>query len=199
MGAKVYSKVPKGKPGGVSRGVAEAREPTAGGVRNVLNSFRRIVRSLRLSSRAAQQKVGLSGAQLFVLQCLARQSPCSIKEIAARTATDQSSVSVVVHRLVVGGHVRRAISESDRRSVQLTLTPSGRRLLEIAPKAAQDRLLAALTKLPKVELRMLSRLLSKVVESAEVSQEATSLFFEDEPSPIRDTTLRTRTTRAPHE
>src|ERR1700759_5720039 len=88
-------------------------------VREVLNSLRRIVRSLRLEWRNAEQRVGLSGAQLFVLQCLARQSPCSVNELAARTATDQSSVSVVVSRLVASGHVRRTPSKTDRRSVEL--------------------------------------------------------------------------------
>src|SRR4051812_1910780 len=67
--------------------------------REVLNALRQIVRSLRVSSRAAEQSVGLSGAQLFVLQCLARHSPCSVNELAVHTATDQSSVSVVVSRL----------------------------------------------------------------------------------------------------
>ncbi|HEY3667307.1 MAG TPA: MarR family winged helix-turn-helix transcriptional regulator, partial [Polyangiaceae bacterium] len=65
--------------------------PANGDVRQVLNALRQIVRSLRVSSRTAEQRVGLSGAQLFVLQCLARQSPCSVNELAARTATDQSS------------------------------------------------------------------------------------------------------------
>ncbi len=150
-------------------------------VRVVLNALRRIVRSLRVSSRTAEQRVGLSGAQLFVLQCLARQSPCSVKELAARTATDQSSVSVVVSRLVSGGHVRRAPSKADRRSVELTLTKSGQALLESAPAAAQDRLIRALTQLPKAELKTLSRTLTQVVELAEVSQEPSSLFFEEGP------------------
>jgi DNA-binding MarR family transcriptional regulator len=151
-------------------------------VREVLNALRRIVRSLRVSSRTAELRVGLSGAQLFVLQCLARQSPCSVNELAARTATDQSSVSVVVSRLVARGHVRRTASKTDRRSVELTLTKSGLALLQSAPEAAQDRLIFALTKLPKAELKTLSRSLIKLVELAEVSQESPSLFFEEGPT-----------------
>jgi DNA-binding MarR family transcriptional regulator len=151
-------------------------------VRQVLNALRQIVRSLRVSSRAAEQRVGLSGAQLFVLQCLARQSPCSVNELAARTATDQSSVSVVVSRLVALGHVRRTASKLDRRSVDLSLSRSGRALLESAPEAAQDRLISALSELPKAELKTLSRLLGKVVQGADVSQPVPSLFFEDGPA-----------------
>jgi DNA-binding MarR family transcriptional regulator len=155
------------------------------GVRDVLNSLRRIVRSLRVASRTAEQRVGLSGAQLFVLQCLGRDSPCSVNELAARTATDQSSVSVVVSRLVARGHVRRTPSKLDRRRVELTLTKSGRVLLEAAPEAAQDRLLLALTELPKTDLSALSRILGKVVEMAEVANETPSLFFEDAPALVR--------------
>ena len=152
-----------------------------GDMREVLNALRRIVRSLRVSSRTAEQRVGLSGAQLFVLQCLARQSPCSVKELAARTATDQSSVSVVVSRLVARGHVRRVASKADRRRVELTLTKSGLALLQSAPEAAQDRLLFALSQLPKSELKTLSRSLIKIVALAEVSLES-PMFFEEGPT-----------------
>jgi DNA-binding MarR family transcriptional regulator len=161
-------------------------------LREVLNSLRRIVRSLRISSRTAEQRVGLSGAQLFVLQCLARQNPCSVNELAARTATDQSSVSVVVSRLVAHGHVRRSPSKTDKRSVELTLTKSGLALLKSAPEATQERLIFALNQLSKPELRALSRSLCKVVELAEVAQESPSLFFEEGPVAL---SARKRSTR----
>ena len=176
MGAKVNRRVsPAGTPL-----KSEPAQPTE--VREVLNALRRIVRSLRVSSRTAEQRVGLSGAQLFVLQCLARHSPCSVNELAARTATDQSSVSVVVSRLVTRGHVRRTPSKTDRRSVELSLTKSGLALLERAPEAAQDRLLAAFGALPKTELKALARSLGKLVELAEVAGETPSLFFEEGPA-----------------
>jgi hypothetical protein len=86
-----------------------------------------------------------------------------------------------VGRLVALGHVRRSPSKADRRSVELTLSRAGRALLESAPAATQDRLISALTQLPKAELKVLSRLLGKVVEAAEVSQQVPSLFFEEGP------------------
>jgi len=173
MGAKTVRK---------DAGVRENRHKPALEVRDVLNSLRQIVRSLRVSSRAAEQRVGLSGAQLFVLSCLARESPCSVNELAAHTATDQSSVSVVVSRLVALGHVRRVKSKTDRRSVELSLTRSGRALLESAPEAAQDRLIASLSHLKKTELVTLSQLLAKVVAGAHDSEQIPSLFFEEGPA-----------------
>jgi DNA-binding MarR family transcriptional regulator len=177
MGSQVkVSSLPR-----ATRGAATASDET----REVLNSLRQIVRSLRVSSRDAEQQVGLSGAQLFVLQCLSRQSPCSVNELAAHTATDQSSVSVVVSRLVLRGYVKRTASKIDRRSVELSLTADGRALLARAPEAAQDRLLAALAKLKKSEIALLSSLLGKVVELAEVSDENPTLFFEEGPVAVR--------------
>lgn len=153
--------------------------------RQILNALRQIVRSLRISSRNAEQQVGLSGAQLFVLQCLSTRSPCSVNELAAITATDQSSVSVVVSRLVSSGFVKRIPSKLDRRRVELSLTSAGRALLARAPEAAQERLLGALSKLGEPEREQLAGLLRRLVELAHVAEESPSLFFEEGPMLVR--------------
>jgi MarR family transcriptional regulator, lower aerobic nicotinate degradation pathway regulator len=169
--------------------------PATDEARRILNSLRLIVRALRVSSRAAEQQVGLSGAQLFVLQCLARRSPCSVNRLASYTATDQSSVSVVVSRLVARGYVKRTTSKTDRRSVELSLTADGRALLATAPEAAQDRLLAALSKLEKSEAARLAALLGKLVDLAEVPSTSPTLFFEEGPALVRPLTRGSRARR----
>src|SRR5690348_6142489 len=93
--------------------------------RRVLDSIRRIVQVLRVSSRVAEKQFGLSSAQLFVLHTLAQAEAASLNELAARTATHQSSVSVVVHRLVDQGLVKRNASRSDARRIELALTAAG--------------------------------------------------------------------------
>jgi DNA-binding MarR family transcriptional regulator len=145
------------------RALRQAAGPAAAEeTRQILSSLRQIMRSLRISSRNAEQ-------QVFVLQCLASLGACSVNQLAAATATDQSSVSVVVSRLVSRGYVKRVPSKLDRRSVELSLTQSGRTLLGATPEATQERLLGALGKLKKSERLVLSGLLSKLVELAEVS------------------------------
>src|SRR6188508_2107958 len=67
--------------------------------RAILDAVRRIVRDLHESSRASEKQVGLSGAQLFVLQTLAQSPGASLNDLAARTHTHQSSVSTVVAKL----------------------------------------------------------------------------------------------------
>ncbi|HSR98617.1 MAG TPA: MarR family transcriptional regulator, partial [Kofleriaceae bacterium] len=90
----------------------------------VLNGLRRITQALRLSSSVVQDTLGITGAQLFVLHQVAESPGASLRELAERTATDQSSVSVVVSRLVEAGHVARRTSDADARRTELTLTES---------------------------------------------------------------------------
>ena len=88
-------------------------EPQDHAVERSLNAVRSIVRALRINTRAIELKMGISLAQLFVLQQLAEKPAESLNELAERTATHQSSVSVVVRRLVERGYVSRTASALD--------------------------------------------------------------------------------------
>ena len=148
--------------------------------RTVLDAIRRIVQALRVSSRASEQRLGLSGAQLFVLQTLARQGAWSLNDLADRTATHQSSVSVVVDKLVARELVRRTQSRMDKRRVELSITAAGRKLLARAPEAAQERLITGLSLLPDGDRKGLARALSELARQMQVSEERPQLFFEDD-------------------
>ncbi|HEU4564086.1 MAG TPA: MarR family winged helix-turn-helix transcriptional regulator [Gemmatimonadaceae bacterium] len=126
----------------------------------VLDGIRCITRALRVSSREAEQRLGVSGAQLFVLQQLAQSPARSLNELAQRTRTDQSSASVVVSRLVARGLVAREVAVDDGRRVTLRVTPAGRAIVRRAPAAAQARLVAALERLPRAQVATLARALA---------------------------------------
>ena len=149
--------------------------------RAVLDSIRRIVRALRESSRETERSVGVGAAQLFVLQRLAGAPPLSLNELAERTLTHQSSVSVVVSRLVSGGLVARTRAAADGRRVEITLTPAGRALLERAPAAAQDRLIGALGLLGVADRKDLARQLGRLVEAMGLPPHHPPMFFERAP------------------
>ena len=148
-------------------------------IRDVLDSFRRIVRLLRLSSREAEREVGLSGAQLFVLQKLSEAKMLSVNDLAERTHTHQSSVSVVAQTLVDKGLVSRNRAADDARRLELTLTPAAKALLRKAPGAAQDRLIEALNKLPAVTRKQLSQGLAKLVEEAGLGDSEAPMLMEE--------------------
>jgi MarR family transcriptional regulator, lower aerobic nicotinate degradation pathway regulator len=149
-------------------------------VQAVLDAVRRIVHALRESSRWAEKHVGLSGAQLFVLQTLAEATAAvSVNELAALTHTHQSSVSTVVARLVERCLVRRARSDADARIVQLSLAPRGQRLATRAPDVAQQRLIHGVERLSSTRRRQLASTLSELAHAMDAADAAPAMFFED--------------------
>src|SRR5260221_5045979 len=94
--------------------------------RVVLDAIRRIVQALRESSRAAEKHAGLSGAQLFVLQTLGESPGLSLNELAERTRTHQSSVSVVVAKLARQRFYERGTASGDARRAEIRLSTRGR-------------------------------------------------------------------------
>ncbi len=132
--------------------------------RVIMDSIRRIVQLLRRSATAAEKSHGLSAAQLFVLHKLADGHSLSIGDLAERTLTSQSSVSEVVQKLVSNGCVTRVRSQRDARSVELSLTDDGRKILEKAPVAPQDYILAGLNRMPPRDRKQLARLLARLVK-----------------------------------
>ncbi len=145
---------------------------------DIINGLRTIVQALRVSSRQAEKVAGLSCAQLFVLAQLATVESLSLNELASRTHTHQSSVSVVVARLVEEKLVSRSKSGSDARQLVLSLTAKGRKKLAQAPKTAQDMLFEGLNNMTSEERRQLSVTLSKLIEESGMSEEKPQLFFE---------------------
>jgi DNA-binding MarR family transcriptional regulator len=134
-------------------------------VRDALDAFRRIVQALRVGSRDSERRTGLSSAQLFALQQIAEHPSVSINELAELTFTHQSSVSVVVQRLVARRLVAKVAARDDRRRQRLVLTAGGWRVLKRAPVAVQERLIAAIAKLSVSERRALARSLGRVARS----------------------------------
>jgi DNA-binding MarR family transcriptional regulator len=150
--------------------------------RIVLDSIRRLVQLLRRSAHVSEKSLGLSSAQLFVLHKLADVKTLSVGDLAERTLTSQSSVSEVVQKLVTGGLVARTRSTRDARSVDLSLTDGGRAVLEKAPAAPQDYILAGLNRMPPRDRKQLARLLGRLVKETGMVNITLSprMMFEDE-------------------
>jgi DNA-binding MarR family transcriptional regulator len=139
----------------------------------ILDSIRAIVKALRDSGRDTEQRLGITSAQLYVLQEL-REKPASINELAARTYTHQSSVSMVVARLVENRLVSRSAARNDARKVSISLTPAGRAILRKAPDAAQTRIMSALRSMSKSDLQSLSTGLESLTDVMADQQKAST-------------------------
>jgi DNA-binding MarR family transcriptional regulator len=146
-------------------------------VRSSLEALRRLVRGLRLSASDVESRLGISMAQLFVLQRLADGVPRSLVELAAETLTDPSSVSVVVSRLAARKLVARRPDPTDARRAQVTIAARGRALLERAPEPAQERLVRVLARLPERRVAQLATTLTQLANALGAND--ADLFFED--------------------
>jgi DNA-binding MarR family transcriptional regulator len=117
-------------------------------------------------------------AQIFVLRQLAERNGLSLGELAERTLTRQSTVSVVVARLAKGGLVRRDRAVADRRRLELSLTTAGRRVLARAPEPTTGRLLSALDQLTSPQLVALTSGLEALIAALGVESGAAGMLFE---------------------
>jgi DNA-binding MarR family transcriptional regulator len=148
-------------------------------VREALDAFRHIVQALRVG-RAGERQAGLSSAQVFALQQIGDHPDASVNDIAALTHTHQSSVSVVIQRLVRRRLVAKVPSSEDRRRQRLALTAKGQRVLNDAPVAVQEHLIAAIAAVPATDRRVLARALGAIAKA--ISPNAATphppMFFE---------------------
>src|SRR6185369_6780665 len=145
----------------------------------ILDAIRRMVRLLRLSDRAARNQLGLSGAQLFVLHEVAKTPELSLKELADRTRTDQSSVSVVVTRLCDAGLLARERASDDARRLVITPTRAGRAAVRKAPRVAQQELIEILEEMPEAERKRFADTFARIVDRLDSGTEPAPMLFEE--------------------
>jgi MarR family transcriptional regulator, organic hydroperoxide resistance regulator len=147
--------------------------------KRILDSIRLLVRSLRLFDREAQAKYGISAAQMFVLHALDTDDVLSLNEVAEKTATDQSSASVVVGRLVEVGYVSRTARKDDRRHVELRLTAKGRAVIRRSPPPAQQKILGAIAAMPPRDRKAFAEMLDSFVETIGAGGRKAPMLFEE--------------------
>lgn len=155
MGVNIINDTRAGSPGA-------RRRPRD--VQAVLDAFRLIVQALR-GGMEGRRASGISGAQLFALQQIAAHPHASVNDIAARTFTHQSSVSVVIQRLVQRKLVAKVPAPDDRRRTRLAITAGGTRVLARVPGTVQEDLVTAVSKLPAADRRKLASLMSTIARA----------------------------------
>ena len=149
----------------------------------ILDAIRRLVRYLRIADRAAQSELGVSGAQLFVLTELGKTPSLSLNDLAARTRTDQSSVSVVVSRLVDAGLITRDRDARDARRLVLNLTRNGRAILQRSPAVAQEQILAVIDRLSPSERKRFAGTFTALLDALGAEAGPAPMLFEEEERP----------------
>jgi DNA-binding MarR family transcriptional regulator len=129
-----------------------------------LIALRRILRATELYARDLAHAVGLTPAQLRVLQIVDEKESVTPKALATQMGVSQATVSALVDKLVGQGLVERVPSENDRRQTNVTVTKNGHARLEDAPDALQQRYVRAFLEMADWEQAQLVSTLERVAD-----------------------------------
>ena len=137
----------------------------------VLKKFRIIYGSVRQQFREVEKSCGVTGAQLWLMQEIAKQPDIGVSELAERLSIHQSTCSQLVEKLVSRGLVRKERSKEDQRRVGLCVTAEAVAALKNAPGPAEGVLPEALQSLTESALISLDSALIEVIERLSIKDE----------------------------
>ena len=129
-----------------------------------LIALRRILRATELYARDLAHAVGLTPAQLRVLQIVDELDSVTPKALATQMGVSQATVSALVAKLVAQNLVERVPSQQDRRQTNVTVTKDGRARLDRAPDALQQRYVRAFLDMADWEQAQLVATLERVAD-----------------------------------
>ena len=138
----------------------------------VLRRFRQVFTAVRSHFQQVEKRAGIGGAQFWALGVIGERPGIGVTELARAMHVHQSTTSNLVRGLVERGLVRTAREGSDRRAVQLHLTPQASPVLERAPGPYAGVLPQALERLDAATLARLEADLSRLVEALGVGDDA---------------------------
>lgn len=148
-------------------------------VGEVMDYIRHIFKALRVSSSQFEKELGLSVAQIFVLKKLRDEPGLSINDLALRTTTHQSSVSVVVKKLEEQGLVSRTVSTEDSRRVVVSLTEAGAQRLGTIPRTIQEEMIDSLQGMHPEKTSALAGLMKEFCMNAKIVESEIAPMFEE--------------------
>jgi DNA-binding MarR family transcriptional regulator len=131
----------------------------------VLRRFRIVFNAVKGHFRSVERKAGISGAQVWALSVVQAHPGIGVSELARAMDVHQSTASNLLRTLIDAGLVVSARAGSDRRTVQLQLTPQGQKLLKKAPGPFTGVLPDALQRLDAATLARLDRDLTSLIDA----------------------------------
>jgi DNA-binding MarR family transcriptional regulator len=138
-------------------------ETAAGEAAQLADLLARTSRRLYRSSMAELGPMGLTGGQARVIGYLEHAgAPARMADIAAALEVVPRTATSMVDGLEAAGLVARATDPHDRRSVLVSLTDDGSRLLRRLASARRKAAEAAFKPLPPSDRRELGRLLTAI-------------------------------------
>jgi DNA-binding MarR family transcriptional regulator len=140
----------------------------------VLQQFRLIFGSMKQYFRLVEERCGMPGSQMWVLQEVERSPGIGINELAVRMGIHQSTCSLLVDKLVAQACLSKQRLNSDLRRVGVFLAEKGVAALAALPGPAEGILPEALSDLPMVVLKTLNINLDELIRHLPGKDEASA-------------------------
>lgn len=149
-------------------------------ISEIMQSLRRIFKSIQDYSHEVSNKFGVTGPQLWALKTIHQNGNLPLGELSKKMYLHPSTISGVIDRLEKKGYVLRDRDKKDRRVVKVDLTPKGKRLVKKAPNPVQGKMIYGLMKLKKEKLKHIYDSVQKLVEIVEAQNVKVTFFFDQE-------------------
>jgi DNA-binding MarR family transcriptional regulator len=134
---------------------------------SILQSLRRIIRSIDQHNKQLGSKYGLTVPQLVCLRQLLQEGVMTLGRLAKAVYLSQATVTGIIDRLYEKGLISRERSTEDRRKMKVRLTEEGIRMVRDMPWPLQERFSNSLAALPETEQDQIDQTLKKLVQMME--------------------------------
>jgi MarR family transcriptional regulator, organic hydroperoxide resistance regulator len=149
-------------------------------ISEIMQSLRRIFKSIQDYSQEVLNKFGITGPQLWALKIISGNENLSLGELSKRMYLHPSSITGLVDRLEKKGYVLRDRGQKDRRVIKVQLTSEGKKLVRKAPNPIQGKMIYGLRKLRKGKLNLIYNSIRELVEIMEAQNLKVTFFFDQE-------------------
>ncbi|MGD2271155.1 MAG: MarR family transcriptional regulator [Desulfobacterales bacterium] len=147
------------------RNIASVNTPkqsSGGKVKEIIFLIRKLIHGEELYTKELNKKYLITAAQLNCLLALYENGPLPPSRIAKHMMVNSSTVTGVIDRLEQKALVIRQRSSSDRRIINIQLTPAGKKMAKTAPPPIQQRVVDGLQRLSPKELEQIILSLTKL-------------------------------------
>ena len=153
------------------RPAREATEPVPGALVEAVHGA---MKALLRQVEPVLDEEGISMGHFWSLHLVSSLGPLSLSSVARGLSQSPPTVCANVDHLVRTGLVARRRSERDRRTVELTLTPAGRRVEARVWRAIAKVAQTAVRDLPASDVRAATRVFETIRTELEPSPRAVS-------------------------
>lgn len=142
---------------------------------DLIDLLRRSVRGLKQKMIQELKSYNITVPQAFVLRSLHADGPHNLIQLANNLDMSTSSLSGIIERLVRLNYVNRDRDEADRRTIIISLSKNGQKLIQQVPVLNNQYFHTILQQMNSNDIELLNAQLQKLVTILELEGKGSSL------------------------